>query len=106
MPERSPRYPTVDPQPRFPEIERRVLEYWDRESIFRESVERRFAWDCHGLPAEMQAEKELGVSGRAQIQDYGIGRFNDHCRKSVMAFTIEWERYVRRQARWVDFAND
>jgi isoleucyl-tRNA synthetase len=69
-------------------------------------VERRFGWDCHGLPAEMEAEKELEVSGRAQIQAYGIGRFNEHCRGSVMRYTQEWERYVTRQARWVDFAND
>src|SRR5499426_4544994 len=69
-------------------------------------VERRFGWDCHGLPAEMESEKELGVSGRAKIQEYGIERFNAHCRSSVMKYTREWERYVERQARWVDFAND
>jgi len=69
-------------------------------------VERRFGWDCHGLPAEMEAEKELGVSGRAQIIDFGIDRFNEHCRTSVMKYTREWERYVNRAARWVDFEND
>jgi len=69
-------------------------------------VERRFGWDCHGLPAEMEAEKELGVSGRVQITDYGIDRFNDACRTSVLRYTAEWERYVTRQARWVDFDND
>jgi isoleucyl-tRNA synthetase len=69
-------------------------------------VERRFGWDCHGLPAEMEAEKELDVHGRARIQEYGIERFNAHCRSSVMKYTREWERYVERQARWVDFAND
>jgi len=69
-------------------------------------VERRFGWDCHGLPAEMQTEKELGVSGRADIIDFGIDRFNDACRTSVLRFTEEWERYVHRQARWVDFEND
>jgi isoleucyl-tRNA synthetase len=69
-------------------------------------VERRFGWDCHGLPAEMEAEKELGVSGRAGITDYGIARFNDHCRSSVLRYTGEWERYVTRQARWVDFSRD
>jgi len=69
-------------------------------------VERRFGWDCHGLPAEMEAEKELGIHGRAKIQEYGIERFNAHCRSSVMKYTREWERYVERQARWVDFAND
>ena len=69
-------------------------------------VERRFGWDCHGLPAEMEAEKELGVSGRAQIIDFGIANFNDHCRSSVLKYTNEWQRYVNRAARWVDFDND
>ena len=69
-------------------------------------VERRFGWDCHGLPAEMHVEKELGVSGRVAITDYGIDRFNDVCRTSVMRYTNEWERYVTRQARWVDFDHD
>ncbi|MCE2532270.1 MAG: class I tRNA ligase family protein, partial [Acidimicrobiia bacterium] len=69
-------------------------------------VERRFGWDCHGLPPEMEAEKELGVSGRRAITDYGIERFNGHCRRSVMRYTDEWQRYVNRQARWVDFEND
>jgi isoleucyl-tRNA synthetase len=68
-------------------------------------VERRFGWDCHGLPAETEAEKELGVSGRGPITEFGIDRFNDHCRTSVLRYTKEWERYVTRQARWVDFEN-
>lgn len=71
-----------------------------------ERVERRFGWDCHGLPAEMAAEKELGVSGRANIEKFGIQKFNDHCRSSVMRYAGEWESYVNRQARWVDFEND
>jgi isoleucyl-tRNA synthetase len=69
-------------------------------------VERRFGWDTHGLPVEMLMEKELGVSGRAGITEYGIGRFNRHCRESVFRYTDEWERYVTRAARWVDFGND
>ncbi|MYJ12836.1 MAG: isoleucine--tRNA ligase [Acidimicrobiia bacterium] len=69
-------------------------------------VERRFGWDCHGLPPEMEAEKELGLAGRRAITDYGIERFNAHCRSSVMRYTDEWQRYVNRQARWVDFDND
>jgi isoleucyl-tRNA synthetase len=68
-------------------------------------VERRFGWDCHGLPAEMEAEKELGVSGRAAIQRFGIAAFNEHCRTSVMRYAQEWERYVTRAGRWVDFRN-
>ena len=69
-------------------------------------VERRFGWDCHGLPAEMGAEKELGISGRAAITDFGIGKFNKHCQLSVMKYAREWEDYVTRQGRWVDFKND
>jgi isoleucyl-tRNA synthetase len=69
-------------------------------------VERRFGWDCHGLPAEMEAEKELEVGGRAGILEYGIDRFNDYCRVLVQRTTDAWERYVTRQARWVDFTND
>ena len=67
---------------------------------------RRFGWDCHGLPAEMEAEKQLGISGRAAIQEYGIERFNAHCRESVMRYTDEWRQLVTRQGRWVDFDND
>lgn len=68
-------------------------------------VERRFGWDCHGLPAEMGAEKELGFSGRIAISEYGIDKFNNHCRLSVMKYSSDWEKYVNRQARWVDFNN-
>ena len=69
-------------------------------------VERRFGWDCHGLPAEVEAEKQLGLHHRSEILDMGVGAFNDACRTSVLRFTSEWERYVTRQARWVDFDND
>lgn len=69
-------------------------------------VARRFGWDCHGLPAEMQAEKETGISGRMAVMEYGIDKFNDACKTSVLRFTNEWRQYVTRQARWVDFDND
>ena len=69
-------------------------------------VERRFGWDCHGLPAEMEVEKELKVSGRNEITEYGIEKFNARCEESVLRFTEEWEKTVVRQARWVDFEND
>ena len=69
-------------------------------------VERRFGWDCHGLPAETEAEKELGVSGRGPITEYGVARFNSYCKSSVLRYTQEWRKYVTRQARWVDFDND
>ena len=154
--EETGQYPDVEPQPKLPEIERRVLSYWEREGIFRESienrpagpqgqnefvfydgppfanglphyghlitsyikdivpryqtlrgrrVERRFGWDCHGLPAEMEAERELGVAGRSAIQAFGIAKFNEHARSSVLKYTREWKEYIDRAARWVDFDN-
>ena len=69
-------------------------------------VERRFGWDCHGLPAEVAAEKELGVSGRGPVLDFGMARFNAACEALVLRYTGEWERYVTRMARWVDFEHD
>jgi isoleucyl-tRNA synthetase len=150
-------YPSVDPQPRLPELERRVLERWRADGTFPASVEgraagehganeyvfydgppfanglphyghlltgfvkdavpryqtmrgrrveRRFGWDCHGLPAEVEAERQLGISGKPEIEEYGVARFNDACRTSVLRYTEEWERYVERQARWVDFEHD
>jgi isoleucyl-tRNA synthetase len=69
-------------------------------------VERRFGWDCHGLPAEVEAEKQLGLTTKQEILELGVGKFNDACHSSVLRYTQDWERYVTRQARWVDFAND
>lgn len=69
-------------------------------------VERRFGWDTHGLPAELEAMKQLGMSDKKQIEAMGIDRFNDACRESVMKYATEWQDYVTRQARWVDFDND
>ncbi len=68
-------------------------------------VLRRFGWDCHGLPAEMSVEKKIGVSGRKAIQEYGIAKFNDECKKDVLAYVNEWKNYVERSGRWVDFDN-
>ena len=150
-------YPEVQSNADFPEIEKKIIEYWQKNNIFQRSVaerptvknqinnefifydgppfanglphyghlltgyikdvfaryqttkgkkvERRFGWDCHGLPAEMGAEKELGFSGRVAITKFGIDKFNEHCRSSVMKYASEWEEYVKRQARWVDFEN-
>ncbi|UER54763.1 isoleucine--tRNA ligase [Kineosporiaceae bacterium SCSIO 59966] len=147
----------VPATPRFPEIERRVLDYWAADGTFEASVEarpagengsnefvfydgppfanglphyghlltgyvkdvvprfqtmrgrrveRRFGWDCHGLPAEVEAEKQLGIASKDQIEQMGVAEFNAACRTSVLRYTDEWEDYVTRQARWVDFDND
>lgn len=69
-------------------------------------VPRRFGWDCHGLPPEMLAEKELGISGKKAIAEYGIENFVGYCRDSVLRFSSEWHEYVDRLGRWVDFADD
>ncbi|EWT06581.1 isoleucine--tRNA ligase [Intrasporangium chromatireducens Q5-1] len=156
---------TTDPQhqgdvpssPRFPEIEERVLKYWDEDGTFVASVEnrpagenganefvfydgppfanglphyghlltgyvkdivpryetmrgkrveRRFGWDTHGLPAELEAMRQLGLKTKQEIVDLGIDKFNDACRASVLKYTDDWRSYVTRQARWVDFDND
>lgn len=69
-------------------------------------VERRFGWDTHGLPAELEVQRQLGITDKAQIEQMGIEAFNDACRDSVLRYTNEWRAYVTRQARWVDFDND
>ena len=69
-------------------------------------VERRFGWDTHGLPAELEVQRQLDITDKAQIEAMGIGTFNDACRASVLKYTDEWRNYVTRQARWVDFDND
>lgn len=66
-------------------------------------VNRVFGWDTHGLPAELEAEKELGIEDKSQIDEMGLARFNEACRTSVLKYTDEWKDYVHRQARWVDF---
>ena len=69
-------------------------------------VERRLGWDCHGLPAEMSAEKQLGVSGRKQIEEFGVEKFNNFCRTDVLKYSNIWVDMFKRIGRWVDFNND
>ena len=69
-------------------------------------VHRRFGWDTHGLPAELEAERQLGITDKSQIEAMGIGAFNAAAKRSVLRYTGEWQDYVTRQARWVDFDND
>jgi isoleucyl-tRNA synthetase len=157
-------YPRVDtagqgltPSPRFPDIERRVLEHWAQDRTFVRSVEqrdagidgsgeyvfydgppfanglphyghlltgyvkdlvpryrtmrgdrveRRFGWDTHGLPAELEAMSQLGIKTKDEIVELGIEAFNAKCRESVLKYTDDWRDYVTRQARWVDFDHD
>jgi isoleucyl-tRNA synthetase len=69
-------------------------------------VHRRFGWDTHGLPAELEAMRQLGITEKHEIEDMGIAAFNAKARESVLKYTGEWQEYVTRQARWVDFEND
>ena len=140
----------VTPSPRFPEIEREVLDFWKTDDTFRASIAQRdgadewvfydgppfanglphyghlltgyakdvfprfqtmlgkkvdrvFGWDTHGLPAELEAMKQLGITEKSQIEEMGIDVFNAKARDSVLTYTHEWQDYVTRQARWVDF---
>jgi isoleucyl-tRNA synthetase len=139
--------------PSFPELEERILAFWDADDTFAASVaqregseewvfydgppfanglphyghlltgyakdlfprfqtmrgkqvHRRFGWDTHGLPAELEAERQLGITDKSQIEEMGIAAFNEAARESVLKYTKEWEEYVTRMARWVDFEND
>jgi isoleucyl-tRNA synthetase len=151
----------VSAQPRFPQLELAVLQYWEADQTFPASVaarpagdsdsnrssnefvfydgppfanglphyghlltgyvkdvvpryqtmrghrvERRFGWDCHGLPAEVEAERQLGIKHKSEIERMGVAEFNAACRASVLRYTQEWREYVSRQARWVDFDHD
>jgi isoleucyl-tRNA synthetase len=69
-------------------------------------VERRFGWDTHGLPAELEAMSQLGIKTKEEIDELGVAKFNQACRDSVLRYTQEWRDYVTRQARWVDFDHD
>ncbi|MEX1092550.1 MAG: class I tRNA ligase family protein, partial [Acidimicrobiia bacterium] len=77
-----------------------VPRYWTMRGY---RVERRFGWDTHGLPIEMEVEKRLGISGPRAIAEYGVGRFNEAARSVVQANTEKWEVLTERIGRWVDF---
>ena len=69
-------------------------------------VERRFGWDCHGLPVENLIEKELGINSKHEIEQLGVAAFNERCRASVLKYTAEWRKTITRMGRWVDFDDD
>ena len=77
-----------------------VPRYWTMRGY---RVERRWGWDCHGLPVENEAESQLGLKTRADIIDYGIGPFNEYCRQVVLRYTAEWQTLIQRLGRWVDW---
>lgn len=76
------------------------------ETMRGRQVHRRFGWDTHGLPAELEAERQLGITDKSQIEEMGVAAFNAAAKESVLRYTGEWQEYVTRQARWVDFDDD
>jgi len=79
-----------------------VPRYWTMRGY---RVERRFGWDCHGLPVENEAEQQLGLTSRRDILDYGVDKFNEACRGLVLRYTGEWEHFIKRVGRWVDWSH-
>ena len=69
-------------------------------------VERRFGWDCHGLPVEYEIDQALGIKDRNEVLERGIANYNNECRSIVLRYTKEWEATVTRLGRWIDFEND
>src|SRR3989338_403249 len=80
-----------------------IPRYWTMQGY---RVERRFGWDCHGLPVEYEIDKSLNLEGRKAIEAYGIGNYNEACRSIVLKYTNEWEKTIHRIGRWVDFKHD
>ena len=80
-----------------------VPRYWTMRG---HRVERRFGWDTHGLPIEMDVEKKLGLKGPGDIRAFGVDKFNEECRSGVLRYVDEWKKTITRVGRWVDFDND
>ncbi len=80
-----------------------VPRYWTMKGYH---IERKWGWDCHGLPVENLAEKELGLKDKTDIEKYGVEKFNDYCKSIVMRYATEWKKTIRSIGRWVDMEND
>ncbi|XP_013398434.1 isoleucine--tRNA ligase, cytoplasmic isoform X2 [Lingula anatina] len=81
-----------------------IVTRWAHQSGYH--VDRRFGWDCHGLPVEYEIDKTLGIKGPEDVAKMGIAAYNAECRKIVMRYSKEWEENVTRLGRWIDFRND
>jgi isoleucyl-tRNA synthetase len=79
-----------------------VPRYWVMKGKY---VQRRWGWDCHGVPVEFEMEKELGLSGLHDIQKFGIAKFNEACRGLVLRYAKDWQTVIERTGRWVDFTS-
>jgi isoleucyl-tRNA synthetase len=98
--------PTANGRPGVHHVEARSFKdlYPRYKTMQGYSVPRRAGWDCHGLPVELAVEKELGFAGKGQIEDYGIAKFNDRCRSSVLRYVSEWQALTERMGYWVDLS--
>ncbi|MBU2028550.1 class I tRNA ligase family protein, partial [Patescibacteria group bacterium] len=76
-----------------------VPRYWTMRGFL---VERKWGWDCHGLPIENIAEKELGIAHKKEIEKMGVAKFNEICRSKVLEYVGEWEKSMKRFGRWAD----
>lgn len=81
-----------------------IVTRWAHQNGYH--VERRFGWDCHGLPVEYEIDKTLDIKGPEDVAKMGIEKYNNECRKIVMRYSKDWEEIVTRLGRWIDFEND
>ena len=148
----GPRFRPVEAKPNLPELEERILRFWDEADVFARSlaqregepewvfydgpptanarphighamtrtfkdvypryktmtghlVHRKAGWDCHGLPVEIEVEKEIGTTGKRDIEAFGVAEFNERCRTSVRRYVRDWEELTRRIGFWIDLSD-
>ena len=99
--------PTANGRPGIHHVFARMLKdvvcrFWTMKGFH---VPRKAGWDTHGLPVEIEVQKELGISIKPEIEKYGIGPFNEKCRASVFKYKEEWERLSERMGYWLDYAH-
>ena len=96
--------PTANGRPHSGHVLSRVFKdiYPRYRTMTGHRVPRKAGWDCHGLPVELEVEKELGISSKAEIEEYGIAEFNARCRESVFRYVEEWNRLTERIGFWID----
>jgi isoleucyl-tRNA synthetase len=96
--------PTANGEPGSHHVLSRVFKdiYPRYRSMRGHRVPRKAGWDCHGLPVELEVERELGISSKAEIEAYGIAEFNERCRESVFRYVKEWNRLTERIGFWID----
>lgn len=80
-----------------------VPRYWTMRGF---QVERRWGWDCHGVPIEQEIDKKFQFKSGEEIEKFGIARYNEECRNIVLRFVSEWQKTINRMGRWADFQND